>query len=242
MKITEQDLLYLKNNQPELKFTPPNVIRGRLNFTMEYNASKFPGYKIFHFNENLVESEYLIKDSYNIEINTDGDLYGLPVCFCVDKQINQQYEDLKDSPNLKVNCINDLHLNQDADCTFCLGFPMDFIDRNLANLSLEDYLEDFVVPFLYYQTYIFRNRKEPWRSYGHGPLIGLGEYFYEIRNEKSKANESVKRITPTFRERIKGVNIIYSENCICGSGRKWRDCHFRAAMGLKFIRRILLRG
>ncbi len=235
MRVTEEDLLYLKQSQPDLKFIPPNKIVGRVNFAMDFNPKQFKGYRIYN-QSDIEESDTLIKDSYNIEIDTSVENYPLS-CKCTDSRLEDHLKDIQEFDYLNIKNIHDLHINPDH--TFCLGFALDFVGIDFKSLSLNQYLEDFIIPFLYYQSFLFRNKNEAWKGYGHGTPMALGEFMHQKRRDKELINNLVSSLPDSVKEQVMKFHVHYSNNCPCGSGKQWRNCHFKTAMGLKLIQKYM---
>lgn len=235
MKITDDDLLYLKQLQPELKFIPPNKITGMINFAMDFNPKEFKGYKIYNQIDEE-ESATLIKDSYNIEIDISSENY-LPDCRCTDNRLETHLKELQEFKYLNIRNIHDLHINPDN--TFCLGFTLDFIGIDFKNLALRQYLEDFIIPFLYYQSFLIRNKREAWKGYGHGTAMALGEFLHKQRVNKELLNNLIHKLPDTVKEEIRKIPVNYSNKCPCGSGKQWRNCHYKTALGLKLIQKYM---
>lgn len=161
INITTEDICFLKNNYPELKYIPEeNIIKGIVTFNL--------------FKENKAKDT--IKDSYCIEIN-------------LNKLINNRIPTVKETENriFKIALskgvnLADFHINNESE--ICLAIPPKIDEYFPIQFNLEFFFKK-VVEFFYWVSYKEKFNKEPWPAYKHGDN-GYLQLFFEdkIKYEK----------------------------------------------------------
>lgn len=214
LNLTEQDQNWLSNKYPGLSVTEEDgvkIVFGDFDFCAIY------------------EGVTLI-DSYQIRIELQSSpVSNLPIVIETAKRIKRVAEN-NDIP------INDLHTYENNQICLCVKpseasyFPNGFY--------FQDFIESLVVPFFYAQKYFEDYKIWPWDTYSHGALG-----WFEWYNEQVKPT---KETTEWFLENLrkeKSWNIIGNvltkkggvkghQNCLCGSKKKYRNCHNNVFHGL----------
>ena len=204
MRISPQDIYWLKSTFPSLIYDPTNnTVVGELDFCASYNAETKNLY-IEGFNcdyKSLQKTDKVLCDVYEIEIRLDDKTLtsgNWPTVYEVGSRIASI------SKKLNINSI-DLHFNnQDGSC--CLG--INFATDKTGNIK--EFIYHLIMPFFYRLTYVENYglqaaRNDLWGEYSHDN-DGLQEYILEMRKLKTKR---AKRNAP----------------CPCGSGKKYKNCH-----------------
>ncbi len=88
----------------------------------------------------------------------------------------------------------DMHINSDGSC--CLG-----LDVNDNELTIEQFIENKVLPFFFWQAYFYK--------FGKAPQFG------EFSHNKSKAIQELQEDVNYLRA---------NDKCYCGSGNKYKKC------------------
>lgn len=128
----------------------------------------------------------------------------------------------------------DVHMYQDGSLCLCpepeekLLFYGDF--------SLRSFFYNYLIPNLYYQTYLSRFGNEPWKSSSHEEMGILESYPKQIYSE-IPSNIVIYNYVESLPSEL--VNWVTSNKkidrnllCICGSGKRFRDCHEAGFRGL----------
>lgn len=111
----------------------------------------------------------------------------------------------------------DYHIN--GDHTLCLGVKSEiykFLEEH--SFSLLDFMNKFLVEYLYRYAYIQKFNKAPWPDRAHGGA-GVIEYYQEWFNLNDVS--SVKHFLHIAQKNKYRPNYL----CCCGSRRKYRNCH-----------------
>jgi len=128
----------------------------------------------------------------------------------------------------------DVHMYSDG--SFCLC-PEPEENLRLPNgFNLRDFFNYLLIPYLYYQSYLDKFGKEPWKSSSHGELGILESYGMHLFSSPSTeiVNIYLKYLTATTENTIlKNKPINHNDLCLCNSGKKFSDCHREAFEGYK---------
>lgn len=127
----------------------------------------------------------------------------------------------------------DLHISPDD--SLCL---VGALDEN-TNQSFRDFLDSPVLQFLYDQSYFEKYGRRPRGQYSHG-MLGIFENYFDRREvENGKLLEACLNTLKKSRQwpEIKKIlfrkgNIKGHWQCPCGSGKRFRDCHENALLGM----------
>ncbi len=223
---------YLEQAQPKLKLVSDCRIEGNIIFAMKSLGEKYqlldPQLK-YPDNSDVIQDEYTI----SIEWNQEGRKY--PAVKEVGNRIIDSFAVLsKKIPSIKD--ITDLHLYED-DSTLCLCTNTEYDVRYPDGILIRDLIEDLIIPFLYYQSYLNIHFKEPYPGRGHGAL-GLLEYLSENRTNPKAIDitiSSLQNYFPQMWEIINKKKPSSSRHCICGSSIIGKKCHRSAIIGAKLV-------
>lgn len=110
----------------------------------------------------------------------------------------------------------DWHVFPDLSC--CLASPPEETLICIDGINLNSFIEKHVIPYFFNQTFrrengYFLNER------AHGDL-GWIEFFYEILRTKD-----INHVIKTLELILSGVKIERTAMCICGSKKKYRNCH-----------------
>lgn len=206
------------------------VLAGQFKFRTHYEPKKE---KIIPFS-SAINNQYYIADSYDIEIT-----FGQSVIPVV-KEVSGRIQRL--AKQLGVPEI-DLHSKEGIAClTVYKGNFKEYYLEDLNNELLDKFLERSVIPFFYAQSYFEKFDKWPWRNYSHG-VIGCLEALAE--NPTPNNTRVVKEYLDKYgklvevskiKQKLSQYKIREHRKCICGSKRKFRNCHKLAMEGLKIYK------
>lgn len=221
--INEEEKQWINENFPELVFHSCNTrISGELHFKAFYS----PDEKLFIRNpENGYENNFgFIEDCFEVEISN---IYGNQVP--VVREISKKIEKTKNQLGLKD--LMDLHINGDGTFCLCVKTEESLILNNSFNLI--DFFEKLLIPFLYYQSYYYKYQIEPWEGYSHGNMGILESYLKKSdKSNKDLINIYFNYLSKNIRLGIKqNIKLRGHNNCLCGSGNKFRNCHKNAYFG-----------
>lgn len=226
-----QILEYLELAQPNLKLESSSLIKGRLVFAMREVEI---GYELLdpsiHYDDpRIIQDEYFISIEWNI--------------------INKPYPVVKEDGNricdsfkwlskkvAWISHLRDLHLYEE-DNSLCLCTNSEYEIRYPEGIKINELIEELIIPFFYYQSYLQRNLKEPYSGRGHG-ILGILEYLEESRQipQLDKITfEILQREYPQTLNSIRVKKPSSSRMCICGSNRKGKKCHWSATRGAKLL-------
>ncbi len=143
-------------------------LAGTISFRAHYNGDLL----IYHDKiPIIVRPETIIKDSWPIIFlhNYRGGSQ-VPRVFDASDRLYRTQDRLKVSSQ-------DMHLNATPPGSFCVA-PRSELEQTFANgFDLEKYFNQYLVPFLFQQSYFEKYGKWPWWNYPHGDF---GEYLREI--------------------------------------------------------------
>ena len=205
MKLRETDLEWLTENFPELAYAPDDQrIAGELCFcaAFDWDSGRL---ELGDTSAHRAIDTFLC-DAFKVRIElSDLQENGWPVVHevggrCVDIAEQNQCEMI------------DLHLFEDGACCLGLNFAV------ARNLTLERFILELVIPFLYRLSYTDRHgltaaKTDLWGDYSHGDA-GVREYEDDIL-------------------RLAGDNPGRNLSCPCGSGLKYKRCHLDEVEAVK---------
>jgi len=231
MEIHKADRRVIESEQPQLAITSHGddfLITGIFHFWAAYdeNESSY----IINPSDRDCKRLICIRDDYEVEILLPSKENGFPRVKETGGRIRAVAERHKLPPQ-------DVH--QYEDNRLCI---IGFLDQ--TKFAVSDFLRIPLLQFFYDQSYFSRYRRWPRGYYAHG-VIGLLENYFDRtesgRSEKvykqcthyledellvSKATDEVKTLLE-HRNNIQG-----HMSCLCGSKRKFRNCHEKAFRGL----------
>ncbi|MFA5197315.1 MAG: hypothetical protein WC437_02720 [Patescibacteria group bacterium] len=222
--ITAEDIVWLNQNFPKLRFRKEEdgpSITGLLEFGMDYEPGK--PYKVYPFRSNVKSTKNLIFDAFQITITPEkGDSGKYPLVDEIGGRIN------KDASR---------HFNENGSKSFCLSSKLE--ERNFSKFELQSFFLETLIPFFYAQSYFEKNNVWPWGEYAHG-LAGTLESYKKVGDNIAfrKKVELYKEVISNqllifyFKKQIEPSNFM----CICGSGKRFINCHPEAFKGLEKLR------
>jgi hypothetical protein len=103
--------------------------------------------------------------------------------------------------------------------------------------GLREFFNNLLIPFFYYQSYLERFGKEPWKSSSHGELGILESYakqeFLHIPLRDTVATYIECLNTETVSLVVSKKKLNKSQLCLCGSKNRFQDCHPLGFAGLQ---------
>lgn len=219
MELNKTNIQWINENYPNLNVDSSNfIIEGILDFCPGYN-SNLNQFRIIYDSDWKSQGWLVLLGKYYINLSFKNN--GLP-------QLRMKSEE--------VQITNDRHFNL-YDKTACLCGPSEEDNYLKRDITLQLFIEELVLPFLYGQKYYDQFEKWPWHEYSHGILGALESYYFdddvqsiEFCLEKIKNDTQVWESFLAFlrkKRKKKG-----HEPCICGSNKDIRNCHSDAWYGL----------
>lgn len=235
MELSERDRIWLKANHPQLKIADevPIKIEGKLLFRMLYRE----GENQYIINPRIEENgnKYSISDCYEMEVVlTTSDNSNLPQVIERGGRIQKVLDkyNIKDSRDIHVYPVTNV-------ACLCARTEENF--RMPKGFNIEDFINNLVIPFFYYQSYYEKYGEEPYQGYSHGPL-GILENYTDIRDGScEKAKEFITALQKDkdwvifkgslgSKKKLKGFH-----TCLCGKNI-FRKCHKKVFEGLWKLR------
>jgi hypothetical protein len=225
--ISEREEGWVKANYPQLGFEggrPPLRLVGSIDYCYAPSIPSSVVRKMFG------DANCRITDSYDINISFDRrpPTYSmLPIIQEVGGRIELA------ARRHGITNLSDVHISTGG--TLCLCVPPEAHLYFSAGFALEEYVSRLVVPFFYGQSFFERYGTWPWGTYSHGRL-GVLESYATVGNDSSPQSllelsglietvgesELSKRIETAV---LKLTRPHMGGPCICGSGKRFRDCH-----------------
>ncbi len=129
----------------------------------------------------------------------------------------------------------DVHMYPDGSLCLCPQPEVGLLFYQ--SFSLQSFFYNYLIPNLYYHTYLNKFGKEPWKSSNHGEA-GILESYTKSKFSEIPIDIVVDSYVETLSFNV--VNLITSTKkidqnllCVCGSGKRFKDCHPYGFMGLK---------
>lgn len=203
LKLTESDRAWLRKQYPKLKIIAVSPVK--ISGMLDFDMLYKP-------------LEKRIKDTYEIEIEM------MPSATSALPQVRELGSRIPKEP--------DRHINpEDEVC--CLCSPFEEEKWFTTGFDFKIFLEQYVIPYFFAQTYFNETEEWPWGDYNHG-VIGLIESYAAHHGFQQK--ESLVKIF----EIIKAKSQIKGHwPCVCNSGKKIRQCHTSFFQGLFIIKAAL---
>ncbi len=164
--IENKDIRWLKYNYPGIVYYPAtNTLQGCLWFKAMYSLSqdKF----VVNPDETIIlEDGFLIEDVYDLILEFAKDDSKV-----VAKEVGGRIMHAKKKWGLSQA---DVHMYVNNSLCLC---PEPEQKLRLSNeFDLRDYFNYLLIPYLYFQSYLEKFGKEPWKSSSHGDLGILESY------------------------------------------------------------------
>lgn len=214
MHINDNDKLFLSKDFPKLQILRDPIIqikggikiKGQLDFIAEFKK-KSREYRLYRNMPNF-QSKYLLRDCYEIEMDISSDKNPYREV----KEIGGKIERVAESK--KINPCN-LHIyvgeqiSAENKNKVCLAGYLD----EIPDISLEEFIGRFVVPFFYDQSFYAKYNKWPMGQYSHG-CLGVLENYYDLVNKHGDSEENTAKCLNILSELkrnkqdVEGVNNI----------------------------------
>ena len=225
--VSDREGGWVKANYPQLRFEggcPPLRLVGSIDFGYAPSRPSSLVRKMFG------DADCRMTDSYDINISFDRRLPTCPMLPII-QEVGGRIE--LAARRYGITNLSDVHISTDG--TLCLCAPAEAHLYFSAGFALEEYINNLVVPFFYGQSFFERYGTWPWGTYRHG-WLGLLESYATVGNDSSpqsllelnrlieSAGESElsKRVYTAL---LKVTRPHMGGPCICGSGKRFRDCH-----------------
>lgn len=227
---SNNDLLWLKDNYPSLRQADKNILKGRLSFQMLFSGGKSYINPQIDDVAKLVDEKNYICDTYQIEIEWPEDS-AIPWV----KETSDRITAVAESIGVDIV---DLHLFPDK--KFCLASGQDYMRSLEKGLTLEIFFHEYLIPFLFAQSYFAKNNVWPWGQLSHYQW-GIIEW---LSRQKNYNNHDIIRtaryvINQAGIEEAKRIFSTRCRNhmpCPCNSGKKTKVCHPDIKEGITLIR------
>ena len=237
MKISDDEIKWLKVNFPNLQYNEKSQkIVGELDFCAAYDDKS----QEVIIGNLADETDFLIRDVYEVEIRLDDlDMNGWPKVY----EVGKRHQKIAEKCNTDII---DLHINP-ADNSCCLGIKS---PGNRA-FRIETFFYERVIPFFYRLSYVEKfgidaSRNDSWEEYSHGDE-GIKEYYADMinyaksnlgRNDLCPCGSGKKYKRCHFND-IEPIKRHLNNSCSCRSGKKYKECHFNED---EFLKRYLKAG
>lgn len=168
----------------------------------EVRLKGFIDFDITHCDTRIIDSydmEIIISDSYPIKI---------PVVKEVGCRIMSKFEHIYSDRSLCLATEGNIHIELNP------------------NYDLLDFVEKFVIPFLFSYSYFEKYKVVPYGERSHG-LDGIIEFYKDYFNVVDY-NAVFKLLDYTCNKIYRGHDL-----CPCGSGKRIRNCHKDSVLCLK---------
>jgi hypothetical protein len=216
---TEIDLQWLQQNHPALFFfrsARATIVEGVLSF-----------------NHTDQSGRVAIDDSYSIKIVIPDARDRSPYAYETGGRLKGVMKErrLKD--------LADLHCYKTG--KLCLAAPQELTLEFLRDPSLERFIEGYLVPFLYSQSYYAQNNGNwLWPHWRHDAK-GLLDWFDDNAHVDGAARETVRELRRLKTEASIGVlargarpdSFNRRARCLCGRNKSYMECH-KHLIGLAF--------
>jgi hypothetical protein len=231
---SKNELKWLALNYPAVKSVSNSVLAGPLVFRMLFRD----GNRYINPSDKLLAEGFgtFIAGVYHIRIEHQ-EKGAFPKSF----ETGGKIQEIATAKGLEMI---DLHTFP-IDGSLCLASPMITQSTAVRNISLKDYMEDFLIPYLFAQRYFAKNNKWPWGDLSHG-IVGHFEWLGRIAHPELRdahiATAQIKVLAKDHFEDFFAVRPRMHHPCMCGSGKKFRGCHPAAKVGLTEIRKFIYSG
>ncbi len=209
--ITKEEIEWLKYNFPSLHIDEENsVIEGTIWFNSVYDnvANKFTAFP----KPNVAYAGVMLSGEYKIKISKNSKERKVPKLWVYTDQ---------------SKWIPKRHFFDSYDGRACVAGPVEEDDLFTRGYSFYEYLERFVIQFLYAQSYFDEKDKWPWFAYDHN-AAGILQSFSKSDGTKSQVMACLKQMQKA--KQWNETQFILSgrfdgKKCLCGSGHMMNRCH-----------------
>lgn len=225
------DFDWLRKNYPTLCHSN-NTLEGRISFQGIYiNEKLLLNPDTESIQVSVENTGIYICDSYRVRITFPNTKY-YPETHEIGGRLDKVGERL-DKGLLKMHKF-------DPQGSLCLASPMELERLQRQGLSLESYIQELLVPYLFAQSHHEKTGNWLWGELGHdfwSPIQWLGrqENFDEADivatcHTLSKLSGRDKAFT------LLSSRLLGHHKCVCGSEKKIRNCHPEVQRGVNIIR------
>lgn len=217
----EDERTWLSQNYPGLKHVGQGVIEGTLSFQMFHLDGKHYIRPDPSFVSKNFERGIYLCDTYRIKIAPQPNR-NWPFAYETGSRITTVATRMGKSTD-------DLHIYSD-NRGLCLSSTME-LDRTFQEgFDLAVYIDEFLVPFLFEQTYYAQSKtgEWPWGELAHGyrgllQWLGRENDYSDHDVEATYLELMAQGDAPEARKAL-GVRSRGHTPCLCGSEKKTRDC------------------
>jgi len=222
MKLTDDDVDFLGSCFPSLSLDKSkSEITGILSFEASYDSESNQFLILGSGIQNSIGG-IILKGKYSINIQLDVPTARLPALHLDPKEVEI-------SPERHIN----------TNCTGCLCGPAEEMRYAQTQISLQTFISNLVIPFLYGQVYYDQYKCWPWGEYSHGAAGVLESYMnnngisLEGCIKRLQEDSSWKTIRTLLQQKwdIKGHT-----PCFCKRHDHIRRCHPDAWKALNRMR------
>jgi hypothetical protein len=119
------------------------------------------------------------------------------------------------------------HVNSDS--SFCITVPQIAEQASFHGITISTFIDKWLFPYLCAQSYRKKNGFYPGGEFAHGYLGTFQFYFDSI-------SKNINEVFLVLNWLLSGAKPLARTNeCFCGSRRKFRHCHKKAIENLKNI-------
>lgn len=130
---------------------------------------------------------------------------------------------------------NDVDRHKYSNNSLCLttdAYEIFLLRKGIIS-NLIQFMEKVVIPFFQNNSYYEVNKKYKDGEYTHGALGNIESYFDILKIKKPEI------IIDSLIKRLKNIQIGVNSPCVCGSGKKFKNCHQRRYNDL-FLQFVLI--
>lgn len=225
-----KDLAWLEKNYPGLRLCAPDTLEGRLPFRMlHYKDQNYVRPNRSQLALGLKNGGVYLSDTYQVRI-----VWRKHGAYPNAYEIGGKIEAVAGRYGKSML---DMHTYSSSNNALCVANPMDLLLAFVQCFDLKQYIEGFLIPYLFEQTYYAQNKKWLWGelSHGHwGHLEWLGRREgYDKLDIEGVARHVVAAIGLERATQLFAVRCRAHHQCPCGSGKRTRHCHpdIREAIG-----------
>jgi len=131
-----------------------------------------------------------------------------------------------------IERIADRHVNGDGSC--CVSIDHVLLYRASRGLTIYDFMQEFAYPYFANQLYFKAKGRYAASEYAHG-FAGVVQFYKETLHIMDAA--TAKILLSSILNRTLPLR---NDLCFCGSNRKFKQCHMKAAEYLQTIGRTRL--
>ena len=230
--IGSNDLDWLILNYPGVNFIKTKeIFQGCLWFQMSYSSSRSEG--VINPNDEVyLEDGLFIEDAFEIKFKINESQEKITAW-----ETNGRILHTKNKWKLSYA---DVHMYEDGSLCLCTEPEEKLLFAD--GFRLPRFFYKILIPYFYYQSYLDKFGREPWKSSSHGSL-GILESYDRQLNDDQPLELVVNYFLDSLELSLKNIilaNKSLNISCLCGSGKKIKICHKVAFSGLKKLHRDYL--